>query len=226
MSTPGSPPPRPGGSHRAAPASGGVEAAPGSPLLLPVLSVLVVLGAIGLAAWMLLTAGDGEEETNPSTVTQPTSQPSSQPSDTASSEPTDDGDKNKNDGDKKDDDKSGTKNDDNKDDDDKSGTKNDDNKDDDAQPVPQIPVYVFNQTTISGLAAETGSALESAGWNVVGVDNWVGNVPSDTVYFYPGDRAAAERLSDDFPDIERVWPASAPMPAGALTVILADTARK
>ena len=189
------------------------------------LSVLVVLGAIGLAAWMLLTAGDGEEETDPPTVTQPTSQPSSQPSDTASSEPTDDGDKNKNknDGDKKDDEKSGTKNDDDKKDDDgKTGTKNDD----DAQPVPQIPVYVFNQTTISGLAAETGSALESAGWNVVGVDNWVGNVPSDTVYFYPGDRAAAERLSEDFPDIERVWPASAPMPAGALTVILADTARK
>lgn len=217
MSTPGSPPPRPGGSHRAAPASGGVEAAPGSPLLLPVLSVLVVLGAIGLAAWMLLTAGDGEEETDPPTVTQPTSQPSSQPSDTASSEPTDDGDK-QGDGDKKDDEKTGTKNDDDK--------KDDDKNDDDAQPVPQIPVYVFNQTTISGLAAETGSALESAGWNVVGVDNWVGNVPTDTVYFYPGDRAAAERLSKDFPDFGRVWPASAPMPAGALTVILADTARK
>ena len=91
--------------------------------------------------------------------------------------------------------------------------------------MPQIPVYVFNQTSISGLAAETASSLESAGWNIVGVDNWVGSVPTDTVYFYPGDRKAAERLSDDF-SIERVWPASAPMPAGALTVILADTARK
>jgi hypothetical protein len=205
MSTPGSPPPRPGGSHRAAPVGGAVQPE-GSPLLLPVLSVLVVFGAIGLAGWMLLTAGDGEEETDPPTVTQPTSQPT----DTASGEPTDDGDDKDNggDGDKKDDDKTGTKG------------------DDDAQPVPQIPVYVFNQTTISGLAAETASSLESAGWNVVGVDNWVGNVPSDTVYFYPGDRAAAERLSKDFPDIERVWPATAPMPAGALTVILADTARK
>jgi hypothetical protein len=213
MSTPGSPPPR-GGSHRAAPASGGAEAAPASPLLLPVLSVLVVLGAIGLAAWMLLTAGDGEQQADPPAVTQPTSQPT----DTASPEPTEDGDDK--DDDKKDDDKSGTKSD--KKDDDKSDTKNDD----DAQPVPQIPVYVFNQTTISGLAAETASSLEAAGWNIVGVDNWVGNVPSDTVYFYPGDRAAAERLSKDFPDLERVWPASAPMPAGALTVILADTARK
>jgi hypothetical protein len=92
--------------------------------------------------------------------------------------------------------------------------------------VPQIPVYVFNQTSITGLAAETANGLESAGWNVVGVDNWIGRVPTDTVYYYPGDRAAAERLSKDFPDIGRVWPASAPMPAGALTVILADTARK
>ena len=208
MSTPGAPPPR--GSHRAASAGGGSEAA-GSPLLLPVLSVLVVLGAIGLAAYMLLTAGDGNEQTDPPAAV---SQPTATPSDTGSSEPT------KSDGDKKDT-KNDTKND-TKDGDKKDTTKNDG----DAQPVPQIPVYVFNQTTISGLAAETASSLESAGWNVVGVDNWIGRVPSDTVYFYPGDRAAAERLSNDFPEIARVWPASAPMPAGALTVILADTARK
>ena len=183
------------------------------------LSVLVVLGALGLAAYMLLTTGDGTEQTDaPAPVTQPTPTPT----DTASSEPTkDDGDKDtkddKDDGDKNDGDKQGdTKNDGDKD------TKNDG----DAQPVPQIPVYVFNQTTITGLAAETATSFESAGWNVVGVDNWIGRVPSDTVYFYPGDRAAAERLSKDFPEFSRVWPASAPMPAGALTVILADPARK
>lgn len=216
MSTPGAPPPR--GSHRAA-SSGGGEAAPGSPLLLPVLSVLVVLGAIGLAAYMLLTAGDGTEQTD---APAPVSQPTATPTDTGSSAPT------KNDGDKdsdKNDKNGGTKQDEKKDDK-KDDTKNDTKNDGDVQPVPQIPVYVFNQTTISGLAAETATSLESAGWNVVGVDNWIGRVPSDTVYFYPGDRAAAERLSDDFPEIARVWPASAPMPAGALTVILADTARK
>ena len=189
--------------------------APGSPLLLPVLSVLVVLGAIGLAAYMLLTAGDGTEQTD---APAPVSQPTATPTDTGSSAPTkNDGDKDSDNNDKN----GGTKQDDKKDD------KKDDTKNDgDVQPVPQIPVYVFNQTTISGLAAETATSLESAGWNVVGVDNWIGRVPSDTVYFYPGDRAAAERLSDDFPEIARVWPASAPMPSGALTVILADTARK
>ena len=57
----------------------------------------------------------------------------------------------------------------------------------------------------------------------MGVDNWVGTVPEDTVYYYPGDREAAERLSREIPSIGRVWPASAPMPQGALTVILADS---
>ncbi len=215
MSTPGAPPPPPRGSHRAAPAGG--EAA-GSPLLLPVLSVLVVLGAIGLAAWMLLTAGD--DNNNQADSPAPVTQPTAEPTDTASAEPTKDG------GDKKDNTKKdNTKNDGTKKDDTKNGGKKNDTKQD-AAPVPQIPVYVFNQTTITGLAAETANSMESAGWNVVGVDNWIGRVPSDTVYFYPGDRAAAERLSKDFPEFARVWPASAPMPAGALTVILADTARK
>jgi hypothetical protein len=217
MSTPGAPPPR--GSHRAAAAGGGAEAA-GSPLLLPVLSVLVVLAALGLAAYMLLTAGDGTEQTDaPAPVTQPTPTPT----DTASSEPTkDDSDQ---DGDKQDGDKD-TKNDGDKSDKNDGDKKGDTKNDSDAKPVPEIPVYVFNQTTITGLAAETATSFESAGWNVVGVDNWIGRVPSDTVYFYPGDRAAAERLSKDFPEFSRVWPASAPMPSGALTVILADTARK
>ncbi|MCZ3388866.1 MAG: LytR C-terminal domain-containing protein, partial [Actinomycetia bacterium] len=133
------------------------------------------------------------------------------------------GTKNDNQGGTKNDNQGGTKND-NQNDGDKGGSNKNDNQN--AQPVPQIPVYVFNQTSISGLAAGTANSLESSGWNVAGVDNWVGSVPADTVYFYPGDREAAERLSNDFPDIERVWPASAPMPAGALTVILADTARK
>jgi hypothetical protein len=222
MSTPESPTPRSGGSHRAAPESAGA-AQEGTPLLLPVLSVLVVLGAIGLAAWMLLTADNGDEQADDQPVV---TQPTPDASDTASAEPTDDdkgdGDKNNGGGDDDGDKDDGNKNDDKGDGD---GDKNDKN-DQQAQPVPQIPVYVFNQTSITGLAAETATGLESAGWNVVGVDNWIGRVPTDTVYYYPGDRAAAERLSKDFPDIGRVWPASAPMPAGALTVILADTARK
>jgi hypothetical protein len=206
MSTPESPQPRSGGAHRAAP---GPEPAASTPLLLPLLSVVAVLGAMGLAAWMLMTSGNDETDTSPPTgavsqptqsaTTQPTDEPSDQPSAEPSTEPTKDGDK-KNGGDKK-------------------------NNEPTAQPVPQIAVYVFNQTPISGLAAQTGDELESLGWDVVGVDNWIGNVPDDTVYFYAGDRDAADRLAKAA-GISRVWPASAPMPPNALTIILADTDRK
>jgi hypothetical protein len=207
MSTPESPQPRSGGAHRAASAP---EPAAATPLLLPLLSVVAVLAAMGLAAWMLMTSGNDETDTSPpagaaSQPTQPaTTQPTDEPSDQPSTEPTKDGDK-KNDGDKN-----------------GGGKKNDEPT---AQPVPQIAVYVFNQTPISGLAAQTGDKLESLGWDVVGVDNWIGNVPDDTVYFYAGDREAADRLAKAA-GISRVWPASAPMPPNALTVILADADRK
>jgi LytR cell envelope-related transcriptional attenuator len=205
MSTPESPQPRSGGAHRAAPAP---EPAASTPLLLPLLSVVAVLAAMGLAAWMLMTSGNDETDTSPpagaaSQPTQPATQPTDEPSDQPSTDPTKDGDKN--DGDKND-----------------GGKKNDEPT---AQPVPQIAVYVFNQTPISGLAAQTGDELESLGWDVVGVDNWIGNVPEDTVYFYSGDRAAADRLAKEA-GVSRVWPASAPMPPNALTLILADADRK
>jgi hypothetical protein len=233
MSTPETP--RPGGSHRAA--STPEAASAGTPLLLPLLSALVVLGAIGLAAWMLLTSGDDAQQTdNPPQATQPTADTTPEPTDNGGDDGDGDGNGNGNggggDGDKNgngngnggDGDKNGNGGGGGDDDGNGGGDKN--NGPNTTGPVPQVPVYVFNQTSISGLAAEIGGNLESSGWNVVGVDNWIGTVPEDTVYFYPGDRAAAERLSRDFPDIARVWPASAPMPAGALTVILADTERK
>jgi hypothetical protein len=185
---------------------------------------------------MLITAGDddGEQTGNPPSVAQPTpthsTTPSTQPSSSGGDKGGDDnGDGDKNGG-KKNNDKNGGKKDNDKNGGDKNGgDKNGGKKDNDtatAAPVPQIPVYVFNQTTVTGLAAATAAELETDGWNVVGVDNWIGTVPQDTVYFYPGDRAAADRLSRDFPAISRVWPASAPMPQGALTVILADVDRK
>ena len=202
-------PARPRGSHRAERES--------SSLLLPLLGVLAVLAALGLAGYMLLTSNSngGSDGATPPTptgsaptasttgspkpsasasdsgTTKSTQKPTKQPTGGPSQKPT------------------------------KKPTKKPT-----AAPVPQIPVYVFNQTGITGLAAQTAGQLTAAGWNVAGYSNWRGYVPEDTVYYYPGDRAAARRLSHDFPDIQRVWPASAPMRAGALTVILADTVRK
>ena len=177
------------GSHRAQPQSQSRS------LLLPVLGVLAVLAALGLAGYMLITstssvAPDGATETQSSPTDRQsgkTKTPTTDATDAATKEPT---------------------------------------KEPTAEPVPQIPVYVFNQTSVTGLAQQVSSQLEAAGWNVSGYDNWRGFVPQDTVYFYPGDRAAAQQLSRSFPGIGRVWPASSPMPGGALTVILAEATRK
>lgn len=86
--------------------------------------------------------------------------------------------------------------------------------------VRAVPVVVFNQTSTPGLAARFAALLEQRGWNVVGIDNWVGTVPAPTVYYRPGAEAAARTLRRDFPAVGRIRPAVTPMPPRALTVIL------
>jgi len=88
------------------------------------------------------------------------------------------------------------------------------------EPARNVPVVVFNQTTTPGLAARFAARLEVAGWNVVGVDNWFGSVPATTVYYPPGDEAAAKALRADFPDVGRIRPRLSNMPANSLTVVL------
>ncbi|HVQ88225.1 MAG TPA: LytR C-terminal domain-containing protein [Actinomycetes bacterium] len=213
MATPEPPPEGDGsrarGAHRA-------EQPPSRSLLLPLLAVLAVLAGLGLAGYMLL-ANQGADDSaqplpssgtpadsglTPSTepaTTGSTKEPTSQPTKEPTNQPT------------------------------KQPTKqptDEPSKEPTDQSVPSIPVYVFNQTTLTGLASQVASEFESVGWNVVGVDNWRGFVPEDTVYYYPGDKAEAQQLSRQFPEIARVWPASSPMPGNALTVILATTNRK
>jgi hypothetical protein len=84
---------------------------------------------------------------------------------------------------------------------------------------PQVYVEVYNNTSISGLAASTAAELQDAGWQVVGVDNWYGDIPVSTVYHPDGLEAEAERLADEL-GIDRVRGAVAPMRFDRLTVIL------
>jgi len=88
--------------------------------------------------------------------------------------------------------------------------------------APKVAVTVFNQTSMTGAAAALAGQLQAAGWPVAGVGNWVGYVPSTTVYYWPGAEASAQRLAEEFPQVGRVRPASSPMPAGTLVVIIAD----
>ncbi|GAA0614658.1 hypothetical protein GCM10009547_15630 [Sporichthya brevicatena] len=88
------------------------------------------------------------------------------------------------------------------------------------RPAAKVPVVVFNQTTVRGLAQTFADELTAGGWTVAGVDDWRGNVPATTVYFPPGLRPAAKALMAQFPQIGRIRPAFAGISTTQLTVIL------
>jgi len=83
----------------------------------------------------------------------------------------------------------------------------------------KVYVSVYNNTNVTGLAGSTAARIDSAGWQVVGSDNWVGTIPATTIYFPPQLEAAARLLGKDL-GVNRVLPAVAPMSMSGLTVIL------
>jgi hypothetical protein len=89
--------------------------------------------------------------------------------------------------------------------------------------APDVYVEVYNNTTITGLAASTAAQLQDGGWQVVGVDNWRGDIPSSTVYYPAGMEAEADQLADTL-GFSRVRGAVAPMKFDRLTVILTPDA--
>jgi hypothetical protein len=86
-------------------------------------------------------------------------------------------------------------------------------------PVPKTLVDVYNNSGISGLAAQTAARLSGAGWNVAATDNWYGDIPADTVYFPRRLRGDAVALAKTL-HIDRLHRAVAPMQFDRLTVIL------
>ena len=91
--------------------------------------------------------------------------------------------------------------------------------------APKVPrrdtvyVSVFNNSGITGLAAQTASRIGAVGWQVVGSDNWYGTIPATTIYFPARLESAARLLSKDL-GVPRVLPAVDPMSRDRLTVIL------
>jgi hypothetical protein len=86
-------------------------------------------------------------------------------------------------------------------------------------PVPTVFVEVYNNSGVSGLAADKAHVLERAGWNVAATDNWYGNIPANTVYFPDKLRGQAHQLAKVL-HITRLRPAVSPMQFDRLTVIL------
>lgn len=84
--------------------------------------------------------------------------------------------------------------------------------------IPQVLVEVYNNSGVSGLAADKAAVLDDAGWNVAATDNWYGSIPENTVY-YPGSlRTQALKLAKTL-QVARVRPAVSPMQLDRLTVI-------
>ena len=83
----------------------------------------------------------------------------------------------------------------------------------------QTLVEIFNNTRTKGLASHTATTAKSAGWNVVGTNNWYGTVDATTVYYPPRLEAAARALARDL-GIKKLKPAQNPMHFDRITVIL------
>jgi hypothetical protein len=83
----------------------------------------------------------------------------------------------------------------------------------------KVPVEVYNNSSVQGLAGRVATQASRAGWQVVGSDNWYGTVDATTVYYPKRLKAAAEQLALDL-GIDRTLPAVDPMRLDRLTVIL------
>lgn len=80
-------------------------------------------------------------------------------------------------------------------------------------------VEVYNNSSITGLAAQKSAELRDSGWRVVATDNWYGEIAGSTVY-YPADLAEQARLLAADLGIDRLLPAVQPMSFDRLTVVL------
>ncbi|GAB3249380.1 LytR C-terminal domain-containing protein [Nocardioides dilutus] len=83
----------------------------------------------------------------------------------------------------------------------------------------KVPVEVYNNSGITGLAGRVATRAGRIGWQVVGSDNWYGTVDATTVYYPKRLKAAAKQLALDL-GIRRTAPAVEPMRLDRLTLIL------
>jgi hypothetical protein len=64
----------------------------------------------------------------------------------------------------------------------------------------RMPLRVYNNSTVPGLAARGKSDFEAAGWTVTDTGGYNGRIPVSTVYYRPGtaEQDAAELLATTF----------------------------
>lgn len=89
-----------------------------------------------------------------------------------------------------------------------------------ARAVARLPVTVLNNSRYAGLAAKAAAQLRAGGWPVAAVGNFTGRIAEPTVYYAPGEEAAAKALAAQFPRIARVHPRFPGLPGTGLTLVV------
>jgi hypothetical protein len=83
------------------------------------------------------------------------------------------------------------------------------------------PVTVLNNSRRTGLAHAAAGQIRAKGWKIGTVGNLQGLVPASTVFYAPGEAAAARHLAHDFGSIQRIEPNHAGhMHGSALTLVV------
>lgn len=84
----------------------------------------------------------------------------------------------------------------------------------------KLPVTVLNNSRRQHLAAHVAGELAAKGWPIRKTGNFTGRIIATTVYYAPGQRAAAERLARAFSQIRRVEPRFRGLPGTGLTLVV------
>jgi hypothetical protein len=89
-----------------------------------------------------------------------------------------------------------------------------------------VPIRVYNNGTVTGLAAEAAADFRADGWTVITVGNYSqGIIPTSTVYFRPGtdEEAAAQELGRKFNlRVEPRFPGIVDSTAGLVVIVTND----
>jgi cytoskeletal protein RodZ len=86
------------------------------------------------------------------------------------------------------------------------------------------PVIVLNNSRRTGLAAAVAAELRSRKWSVAGVGNQTHVLPVTTLYYSPGQHAAAVHLRREFSSVQRIAPnRSAGIVGPGLTLVVTQS---
>jgi hypothetical protein len=89
------------------------------------------------------------------------------------------------------------------------------------QPTPgHSPVTVLNNSRRSGLAAHVAAEVRAKGWSVAKTGNFRGRIVETTLYYAPGQSAAAAELAHRMPQVRRIAPRFAGLPGRGLTLVV------